>query len=251
MPSIRIIVAYDGTDYCGWQEQRRDGVVQADQPTVQGVLRQTMQQVLGHPVRLSGASRTDSGVHAWGQAAQFQTDSPIPVGQFPHALNSRLPSNIVIRSARVVDDGSDVGRSTLSKLYRYQVHQQSSPPRDGGRFCWHWWQPSDLIAMQRAAQYLIGEHDFISFAAHADQRYTTVRTIYRCELFKMADILCIDVEGSGFLYHMVRNIVGTLMDIGRDRWQPQYISEIIAARDRTVAGPTAPARGLCLRWVKY
>lgn len=243
--NVKLTIAYDGSAYHGWQRQR-DGII-----TVQEVLEQTMARVVNHPVNLRGSGRTDTGVHADGQVANFFTDTRIPTAKLPHALNSRLPRDIRIRHALDAPDDFDAIGSARSKLYRYAVYNHSPLPPRADRYCYHCYHKCELAPMRRAAELLLGEHDFASFASAGCQVQSTVRTLLRCQVSRQFHWLYFDLEATGFLYHMVRNIVGTLLEIGRGHWSAEQITDILAACDRSAAGPMAPPNGLTLKWVRY
>jgi tRNA pseudouridine38-40 synthase len=246
--NIKLTIAYDGSDYHGWQIQ--PGCV-----TVQGVLTEAVRSLLGPRARICGASRTDAGVSALGQVGLIQNDTPIPTENFAKAITDRLPESMAIVKAEEVPMGFDVIGDVKSKLYRYTIYSGPIRPVLHMRHCWHIPAALDLDAMGRAAAMLVGKKDFKSFAAAADHREDSIRTIFRCDVTDArADDgrwVYVDAEGDGFLYNMVRNIVGTLGEVGLGRWQPEKIPEILAARDRTAAGPIAPPNGLCLMWIKY
>lgn len=242
--NVRLTIAYDGTDYHGWQ-------IQPGLTTVQGVLTEAVKDLFGPDTRICGASRTDSGVHALGQSALIQIDSPIPTENIPRAINGKLPRDIAVTGAADVRMGFDVIGEVTSKLYRYTIHTGPVRPVLDIRYCWYLWHGLDVEAMGAAARYLVGRNDFRSFAAAADKRDSTVRTIFRCDVQRQGHWIYIDVEGDGFLYNMVRNIAGTLVDLGNGRWTPEQMKDILDAKDRTAAGRLAPATGLCLMWVKY
>ncbi len=242
---IKLTIAYDGTEYHGWQ-------VQPGMKTVQETLCQAATALVGRKVHVHGASRTDAGVHALGQAGLIETVTPIPTENFPRALNDRLPQDIAVLTAEEpLNPKFDLIGDVTCKLYRYTLCTTKIRPVRDIRFVWHLPGQIDIPAMQEAAQYLVGKQDFRSFASAADQRKSSIRTIFRCDVLTEGDNILIEVEGDGFLYNMVRNIVGTLVDIGHGRWQPGYIQEILEARDRTTAGQLAPASGLCLVWISY
>ena len=245
---IKLTIAYDGTDYHGWQ-------VQPGLNTVQETLCKAVTDLIGRKTHVHGASRTDAGVHARGQAGLIEIVSPIPTENFPRAITDRLPSDIAVLDASDVDKSFDLIGDVKRKLYRYTICLGCVRPVMAVRYCWHLSGRIDLGAMQAAAQHLIGTHDFKSFASAADQRQSSIRTIFRCDLHTEEDAhyqwINFDVEGDGFLYNMVRNIVGTLVDIGHGRWSPDMIRSILEARDRTAAGQLAPAGGLCLEWITY
>jgi len=241
---IRLTLAYDGTDYHGWQ-------VQPGFRTVQGTLCQAAAALIGRKTHVHGASRTDAGVHAQGQVGLIETFSPIPTENFPRALNDRLPTDIAVRDAREVSRTFDLIGDVTHKLYRYTICTARIRPVRDIRFVWHLPTHLDAEAMRAAAQHLVGRRDFRSFASAADTRQSSVRTLFGCDVRQERDTIIIDVEGDGFLYNMVRNIVGTLVDIGHGRWAPDMIRAILGARDRTAAGQLAPPQGLCLEWIQY
>jgi tRNA pseudouridine38-40 synthase len=245
---IRFTIAYDGTDYHGWQ-------VQPGVKTVQEALCQAATALIGRKVHVHGASRTDAGVHAVGQVGLIETVTPIPTENFPKALNDRLPHDIAVLDASEPRWNFDLIGDVERKLYRYTIHTGAIRPVLGIRYCWHLPIRLDAEAMNAAAQMLVGTNDFRSFASAADRRESTVRTIFRCDVTRgqadREDWITVEVEGDGFLYNMVRNIVGTLVDIGHGRWEPKMMAAILEAKDRTAAGQLAPASGLCLMWIRY
>lgn len=245
---IKFTIAYDGTDYHGWQ-------VQPGFKTVQETLCQAATGLVGRKAHMHGASRTDAGVHAKGQCGLIEVATPIPTENFPRALTDRLPRNIAVLDACDVGRSFDLIGDVTRKLYRYTLCVTKPRPVMQMRYCWHCPGDIQVAAMQTAAQALVGTHDFKSFASAADHRKSSVRTLFRCEVNQHTDPphhwITVDLEGDGFLYNMVRNIVGTLVDIGHGRWTPAQIEQILAAKDRTAAGQLAPASGLCLEWIKY
>ena len=251
--NIKLTIAYDGSAYHGWQ-------IQPGRKTIQGILTEAIQALIDGKTRVFGASRTDAGVSALGQVALVQIDTPIPVENLTRAITQRLPSDIAVTEAIEVAQGFDIIGAVKSKLYRYTIFTGPLRPVLQIRHCWHLPQKLDTVAMTKAAKMLVGKKDFKSFAAAADKRETSVRTVFRCKVTRPAplregarkdDWVYIDVEGDGFLYNMVRNIVGTLVEVGTGRWKPEKIKQILNAKDRTAAGPIAPAAGLCLMWIKY
>ncbi len=244
--TLKLILAYEGTDFHGWQRQR--GV-----RTVQAELERVVQEVLRHPVEAVGASRTDAGVHAQGQVASVITEVPIPATKLRQAVGEHLPSDAALLHVEEVPAGFHPTRDALSKLYRYRIHHSVQRPVVGlaSRLAWHVWYPLDLEAMRLAAADLVGTHDYAAFESQGSPRETTVRTVRRIEMRRRFDDLLIDVEGDGFLYNQVRNLVGTLVEIGRGHWPVQRAAQILASCDRCQAGPPAPAAGLCLQWVRY
>ncbi len=245
---IKLVIAYDGTDYHGWQ-------IQPGFRTVQGMLCEAAAAVLRCPTHVQGASRTDAGVHAQGQVGLIETAQPILTDHLHLALNDHLPQDIVVRSAQDVRPGFDVMADVTRKAYRYTIYTGRLRPVRRIRFCWHFPGSLSVEAMQVAARYFIGAHDFRSFAAAVEEGQDTVRTVFRCEVTQgdagKRDWIAIDVEGSGFLHHMARLMAGTLIDIGRGHRPPEHLADILAARDRAAAGHLAPAGGLCLEWIKF
>ena len=245
MRNIKLIIAYDGSAYHGWQ-------IQSDElPTVQAVLKSAIERVVRHPVVLHGTSRTDAGVHADGQVANFNTDCTIPVDRLRLAINSRCPQDIYISGAEEVPDDFHASFAAKSKLYRYRVYNSSDKPVHLIGKVYHYWRELDVQKMSAAAALLVGRHDFAGFASASDRRGPTERTLFRCDVYRQDPEVIFEIEGDGFLYNMVRNIVGTLLEIGRGHWPVERISQILSSCDRQQAGPTVPAAGLTLMWVKY
>jgi tRNA pseudouridine38-40 synthase len=246
--NVKLTIAYDGSDYHGWQ-------IQPGFQTVQGVLTAALRSLLGPRARVCGASRTDAGVSALGQVGLIQIDSPIPTENLAKAITDRLPENVAIVRAEDIPLGFDVIGDVRSKLYRYTVFSGPVRPVLHVRHCWHIPADLDAQAMDQAAKLLLGRKDFKSFAAAADHREDTVRTIFRCDVTEGqaegGKWIYVEVEGDGFLYNMVRNIVGALVEVGLARWKPEKIAEILEAKSRTAAGPIAPPNGLCLMWIQY
>jgi len=259
MPRYKLTIAYEGTLFHGWQKQALPPDAPPDAVparTVQQELERAVRHVVREPIILTGASRTDSGVHAVGQVAAFTTTCDIPLEKLPLAINSRLPDDIQVISAESVHDSFDPISDCTAKGYRYRIHHPGPHHSVLSLFerrlvheCRH---PLDAARMNAAAAHLVGEHDFSSFTLLNHGRETTIRTIFACRAIAPAPDRCeIDVSGSGFLHHMVRIIAGTLLEVGRSRIEPDAIPAILAARDRRAAGPTAPPNGLCLMWVRY
>jgi len=242
--NIRLTITYDGSDYHGWQTQ-------PGHKTIQGILADAIQNLIGIEVTVHGTSRTDAGVSALGQVALVQIDSPIPTENFAEAITHRLPQDIAVTEAVEVPQGFDLTGSVKSKLYRYTIFTGRHPPVLQIRHCWHLPTDLDTVAMARAAKKFVGKKEFKSFAAAADKRENSIRTIFRCDVTAENERVYVDVEGDAFLYNMVRNIVGTLVEVGTGRWPPEKITQILEAKDRKAAGPIAPASGLCLMWIKY
>ena len=242
MKRIKLVAAYDGTAYHGWQLQ--PGV-----RTIEGELNKALCSLLGEEIQVIGASRTDTGVHALCNVAVFDTDSPIPGEKFAYALNQRLPEDIRIRESAQVEPDFHPRRCNSRKTYEYRILNASFPIPTKRLYSYFTYVPLDVERMQQGAAYLIGEHDFKSFCAADAVVETTVRTIYELQVERQQEEILIRVCGNGFLYNMVRIIAGTLMEVGRGRLEPETVKEILDARDRQAAGPTAPACGLTL--VKY
>lgn len=244
--NLKLVLAYDGTAYHGWQRQA-DGI-----ETIQGRLEALLGRIVGHPVNLHGAGRTDAGVHAQGQTANFRTTNlSIPLDGLRKAVNARLPEDIVVRSVSRVADDFHASLSAVGKTYRYRIGVGSQRPAALGHRTYRYWRPLDAQRMADAAVQLIGEHDFAGFASAGDERESTVRTIYRCAVAEQDAEIHVSVQGNGFLYNMVRNIVGTLVEIGRGHWPVERVGQILTSCDRRDAGPTAPACGLSMICVHY
>ena len=278
MPRYRITIAYDGTDFHGWQRQHEidqsaptpvgatEGEAEAaiDSPperrplrTVQHVVEHAVREVVREPVTVLGASRTDAGVHARGQVAAFTTTREIPVEKLPRAITSRLPADVVVTKAELVSDEFDPIRDAIAKGYRYRIAHSCTTDRrpvfDRDFVTWTAYR-LDAERMNEAARLLIGEHDFASFTRVAHGRESTVRTIYQCkvDVHPRSRRRCdIEVVGNGFLYNTVRIIAGTLLEVGRGAIEPESIPAMLAAKDRSAAGPTLPPNGLCLLWIRY
>lgn len=244
MRRIKLIVAYDGTNYCGWQ-------VQPNGITIQQVLNEALSDLLGEEIRTMGASRTDAGVHARGNVAAFDTSARMPADKISFALNTRLPADIRIQGSAEVPAGFHPRFANTVKTYEYQILNRTFPDPTRRLNSLHWYGKLDVAAMERAASYLEGTHDFKSFATASTDVKTTVRTIYETQLWKEDDMIHFRVTGNGFLYNMVRIIVGTLMEVGQGSYPPEHIPEILKAGDREMAGPTARALGLTLVGIRY
>ena len=245
MRTLRLVLAYDGTRYSGWQ-------VQPNGLTIQEVLETTLAEMLHREIRLIGAGRTDAGVHALGQVASFTTDHTIPLEGLQRGLNSLLPDDICVRKAEETPADFDARRSARRKIYRYTLMNGPVPDVLLRDRAWHVREPLDVTAMAEAARSLVGRHDFAAFQAADKKKRSSTRVMRRAAVYRRPGRLVeVEVEGDGFLFHMVRNIAGTLVDVGRSKYTVDQFRRILAGRDRTKAGPTAPARGLCLVEVKY
>ncbi|MCX7935386.1 MAG: tRNA pseudouridine(38-40) synthase TruA [Planctomycetota bacterium] len=255
MPRVlKLVVEYDGTAYCGWQ-------VQPNGPSVQAALEEAAHKLTGERVRVIGASRTDAGVHARGQVAALRLAvAAIPADHFALALNSRLPADIAVRASEEAALDFDPRKDVLSKMYCYRLRASPIRPALDRYYRWHVPWPLDRDAMCQAAARFVGTHDFTSFVnaeylerakKAEEENRDTVRTLNRCEVRIAGDDIEIEIEGPSFLYNMVRNIVGTIVDVGRGRFRAEDIAAIFAARDRRAAGMGAPPHGLCLEWIRY
>ena len=244
MKRIKLTVAYDGTDYCGWQ-------IQPNGITVEEVLNRNLSELTGEEITVTGASRTDSGVHAQGNVAVFDSDTTIPPERIAYAVNRKLPEDIVvIRSEEVPGDWHPRYQET-EKTYEYHILNREMPDPVRRRDTYFVSYPLDLEAMRHAAAYLKGEHDFRSFCnIHTDVQ-DTVRTIYDLDIIRSGDLVTVRIRGNGFLYNMVRIIVGTLVRVGRGFYSPGQVKEILEEKERTSAGVTAPPQGLVLVKIDY
>jgi tRNA pseudouridine38-40 synthase len=243
--TLRLLIEYDGTDFAGWQRQ-------AGQRTVQGCLEEAfLKMTEGRPVRITGAGRTDAGVHAEGQVASVRTDARIPPTGFLRGLNTHLPADIAVLELADVDPAFDARRSARGKVYRYRIwnHLVRSPLH--ARTTWHHRARLDVAAMRAAAAVFVGEHDFRAFRASDCERKTTVRRIRAFEVWRDGAVITCTVEGTAFLKNMVRIMAGTLVAAGRGELTPASIGALLESGDRTDAGITAPAHGLTLVRVIY
>ena len=245
MRHLKLTLAYDGTDFHGWQVQPR-------LPTIQGTLEAVLSEIEGQPVRIHGAGRTDAGVHALGQVASFALANPIPIENLRKAMNCLLPPAVRVLAVGETSPGFHPRHCAQSKLYEYRIWRGDVCPPHLNRYVYSHPYPLDEQAMQQAAPFFEGTHDFRSLAAHnAEDKESTVRTIFSSVFERQGDILAYSVRGSGFLYRMVRNMVGTLIEVGKGIRAPRDIEAILSAKRRSAAGRTAPARGLFLVEVEY
>lgn len=244
MRNIKLIIEYDGTNYNGWQTQK-------NKTSIQETIENALRMVMNEEIELFGASRTDSGVHALGQTANFMTNSNIIIEKIPSALNSILPTDIAVKSAVEVNDDFHARFSSKGKKYKYVVLNDKTPSPMLRNYTYFYRYNLDFEAMKEACAYFKGEHDFASFKSTGGSAKTSMRTIYDVELIKNENIIEFYISGDGFLYNMVRIIVGTLIDVGIGKIKPKQVEEIILLRDRKRAGKTAPAHGLCLVEVYY
>lgn len=244
MKRVKLIIAYDGTNYCGWQ-------VQINGITIEEVINKHLSNLTGESIQVIGASRTDSGVHAYGNVAVFDTASRIPGEKFSFALNQRLPDDIRIQHSCEVAMDFHPRFCNSVKTYRYRILNRTFPDPMDRLYSHFVYMKLDIEKMKEACEYIIGEHDFKSFCSLRTQTLTTVRTVYSLDIKKEGDVISIFISGNGFLYNMVRIIVGTLIKVGLGVYPPAYVKEIIDAKDRMKAGPKAEACGLALVGIDY
>jgi tRNA pseudouridine38-40 synthase len=270
MAFLKLTLAYDGTDFSGWQWQ-------PGRRTVQAEVERSWLEITGEAVRVTAAGRTDAGVHALGQVVSIESATRIEPTQLVLAINAKLPEDVAVRGVEPAPDGFHATTDAKRKRYRYTIYNDYRRPVFWRRYAWHVPTPLDVAGMHAAAQHLVGTHDFESFQSAGSERESTIRTLFtssvsalgsaqasltsRGEIWRdpraepgadEADsLLAIEVEGDGFLYNMVRSIAGTLVEVGRGKRDPSWVADVLAARDRTQAGQTAPAHGLTLLWVAY
>lgn len=239
-----LIVAYDGTNYCGWQ-------IQPNGNTIEGELNRALSELLGEKIIVSGASRTDAGVHSCGNVAVFDTTARMPAEKMSYALNQRLPEDIVVQCSKKVPLDFHPRHVKSKKTYEYRILNREFRDPNRRLDTYFYYRYLDVHAMREAAGYLVGEHDFKSFCSIHAQVETTVRRIYALTVDKKEDIITIRITGNGFLYNMVRIIAGTLIRVGTGEYKPKQIPEILAVKNREMAGPTAPAHGLTMIGIEY
>jgi tRNA pseudouridine38-40 synthase len=268
MRNLKLEIEYEGTNYCGWQIQKSHHVTTSPSQkprSIQETIERTLQRILQEKVRLIASGRTDAGVHALAQVANFKTNSKIPSDKLQVALNGLLPDDITIRQIREKDLNFHSRFAAKSKIYRYTILNRSYPSAILRNFVYFYPYPLDIRLMRQEAYCLLGKHNFAAFCASASNVKNTIRTIKKISIKKIpfklnnpvteesknAFLIIIDIEADGFLYNMVRNIVGTLIEIGRGRFPPDSLKKILASGNRKLAGQTVPACGLCLLKVKY
>ena len=245
MRNIKLVIEYDGKEFNGWQKQ-------PSKLNIQGTIEQAIKLVTGEDVDLNASGRTDAGVHAIGQVANFKTNSNIPIEKFPIALNSNLKKSIRIISAEEVDDRFHSRLTCKKKTYRYIINNSEFSSAIYRNLETHIPQKLDIEKMNIAAKYFEGEHDFKAFKASGTSSKSSVRIIYKAEVFEMSNNrIYIELTGNGFLYNMVRIISGTLVDVGIGKIEPKEIQKIIESKDRNLAGKTLPPNGLYLVSVEY
>jgi tRNA pseudouridine38-40 synthase len=250
MRNLKVTLSYDGSDFAGWQ-------VQPDLPTVQGTLASAIGRITGEKVLPQGSGRTDAGVHALAQVVTLVTESQVPTENFLRALNDILPASVRVTAVEEVAGDFHARKSARRKTYRYRVYRGEICPPFLARYVWHYPYALDEEAMARAAATVEGEHDFTSFAAVDPERgrdggpVSNVRTIFSSRWERVGDEFAYSVSGSGFLHHMVRNLVGTFILVGKRTMRVEDVAHVLEARDRSAAGATAPASGLYLVNVEY
>lgn len=241
---VKLIVAYDGTNYCGWQ-------IQDNAITIEEVLNQKLSELLNEDIRVIGASRTDSGVHALGNVAVFDTNTRIPAEKISYALNQRLPDDIRIQKSEQVADDFHPRFCDTIKTYEYKIYNNKFPDPTVRLYSKFVYFNIDIDKMREGAKYLVGEHDFKSFCTPRTNVESTVREVTEISFDKKGDMITMTIKGTGFLYNMVRIIMGTLLRVGMGMYTPEHVKEILDAKDRAVAGPKAEACGLTLVNIEY
>lgn len=244
MKRIKLTVAYDGTNYCGWQ-------IQPNGVTVQEVLEGALGDLLKEEIHIMGASRTDAGVHALGNVAVFDTGARMPGDKYSYALNTRLPADIRIQESREVPSDFHPRFAKTVKTYEYRILNRRFPDPTRRLYSFFYYYPLDEERMRRGAAYLVGEHDFKSFCTAKADVESTVRTVYSLDVEREGDMITLRIRGNGFLYNMVRIIAGTLLRVGSGAMEPERVKEILEARDRSLAGETARPEGLTLVGIEY
>lgn len=246
MPSrwLKLTVAYDGTNYSGWQ-------IQPTLPTVQAVVEAAWREIAREEIRVMAAGRTDAGVHALGQVVGLATDSALSTSDLHRGLNAILPEDVAIVAVEEASEDFHATYDAKQKTYRYQIHNGRTPDVFHRRYVWHYPQPLDAERMQEAARVLVGKHDFAAFESAGSERPDTVRTLFAVDVVRNVNRISIEVTGDGFLYNMVRSIVGTLVEVGKGSREKAWVAEVLASCDRRKAGQTAPALGLFLVSVEY
>jgi tRNA pseudouridine38-40 synthase len=244
LPNFKITIAYDGTDFVGWQRQT-EGI------SVQGLLEQAFEALDGRPVAVAGAGRTDAGVHALAQTASVPLARAIDPASLVAAINARLPPTVRVLSAVEVADTFHARFDAKTKIYRYRIWNADVIPPFERLYAWHVTTPLDVVAMGAAARLLDGRYDFTAFQGTGAEAHTAERTVLRSTVVRTGDLTTYDICGDGFLRHMVRSIVGSLVEVGRGKQPASWMTDVLASRDRARAGQTAPARGLFLVSVEY
>jgi tRNA pseudouridine38-40 synthase len=245
VPVVKLVLEYDGTRYVGWQ-------VQPNGPSIQAEVERALAQLHKAPRRVTAAGRTDAGVHARGQVASFPEATPLPLPAYVKGMNALLPEDVAVRSASLEPDGFDARRSARGKRYRYAIENLDTRAPLSRLVAWQLFGPLDVGAMRAATEHLVGRHDFAAFQAADCAAHHAVREVRRLDVLgEPGGRIDVIVEATAFVKHMVRNMVGTLVDVGRGKRAAASLAALVASRDRTAAGPTAPPQGLCLEEVFY
>lgn len=244
MPTIKLVIEYDGTHYAGWQRQ-------PDQPTIQEAVETALFQLTQQSLSVVAAGRTDAGVHALGQVVSFRIERDWTPYEWVKGFNARLPGDIAVRSAALMPDDFHARYAAKGKLYEYRILARAERPVIDRAYLWHVYKPLDTEAMDKAMSFLVGKHDFTSFEGSLTDNEDPICHIQQLSLTRQGDLLFIRIYADRFLKHMVRNIVGTLIDVGHGKRTPESLVEILAAHDRTRAGRTAPPQGLFLLKIDY
>lgn len=242
--NVKLTIEYDGSNYHGWQ-------IQPNCESIQAVVERAVSTFLGTSTRVTGSGRTDAGVHALGQVVSFSTEKDFTPHRIRRALNALTPQDVTVKDIEIVADAFDPRRDARSRVYEYRILNRPTPSPFYLKRAWYLHDPLDVEAMRQAISCLPGEHDFSSFQAAGCDAVHPIRKVYRTAIDQRGELLVYTIEATAFLRHMVRNIVGTLVEVGRGERSPEWFSELLAARDRTKAGDTAPAHGLFLLEVKY
>jgi tRNA pseudouridine38-40 synthase len=242
MANYKLVLSYDGTDFCGWQRQ-------LEKRTVQGVLEKVLAKVTGKKIAVTGSGRTDAGVHALGQAANFQADLRLKNKEFCRALNALLPDDVKVLSLRRAANNFNARKSAKSKIYQYRIYNSRVVSPFLLRYVLYWPSPLNIRKMAQAAELFERDADFTAFSSN--RLLHPIRKVFRSEIKKRGQEIIYTIEANGFLRYMVRTIVGTLIEVGREKLEPQQIENIFRENKRSLAGPTAPAKGLCLVKVIY
>jgi tRNA pseudouridine38-40 synthase len=241
--NIKLVIEYDGTNYAGWQQQKKE-------KTVQETLKKAIENVVNEEITLYGSGRTDAGAHALGQVANFKTKSNLPTSKLVQAINFYLPNDIVVKSARKVSEEFHSQYSTKSKIYRYTILNNNTGSAINRNFCYYYNGDLNIEKMQKASKALLGRHDFSAFKSRSDN-ISNIRTIKKLEIKKKGKHLLFTIEADGFLYKMVRSIVGTLLEVGKGKMTITEFKRVSRSGIRSLAGATVPSKGLCLLKVKY
>ncbi|EJO5348510.1 tRNA pseudouridine(38-40) synthase TruA [Clostridium botulinum] len=246
MKNIKLKLEYDGTNYCGWQKQKDERFI-----TLQGTLQKVISNITKEDIKVTGVSRTDSGVHAKGYVCNFFTNTRIPTENLKKVINNKLPADIVVLSSEEVNSEFHSRFCSKGKTYEYTILNSSQPIAIGRNYVFHFKDKLDVDNMVIASKHFLGTHDFSAFKTSGSSVKTSVRTINKFEINKEDNFIKFIITGNGFLYNMVRIIVGTLIEVGLNKREPEDIKYVIESKDRTKSGPCVPSSGLCLKEVFY